>query len=491
MKDPINPNSTPIVKNTSSKKTRFFLTFIGSVIYSIGIAGCMCIGQFNVYITSYVHKYDNTVDLQYGNLMSPIVTCSLALSAPLGGILEKKIGMHFSLILSLLLVETMVALLIYQTSMGIIFLLLIFLGLSIGLGMPILVKNLMCFYPKKRGLVCALLPSCLIIVAASFSIIGEKIINPNQETLEGNEKFYKYDIAKNFINYYKMILIVNPISLLIGLLLQRKFNPLLDIENSENSQISENISTNIENNNEPKKNAINSQNLKAAICNKRTWIICGMNILFVIIIEYLMNTFRVYGSLTHVNGAVMQYAGAFIGLSSLIFAPSWGFINDKISFTKTSKIIGILCLIHGLILTIFINNNVIYVICVFIATLPAAGFRTILQPHIMKVYGIKYSIEIGGVIGFFGGIKTLLLGFLSFAVAKFDPNGDNIQSIYRYIFIVGIVCCTFGLFLSTLEDESKFKYPFLEEDESGNLLNDSNLMGLATESTSENSIINV
>ena len=216
-----------------------------------------------------------------------------------------------------------------------------------------------------------------------------------------------------------------------------------------------------------------------------------MNILFVIIIEYLMNTFRVYGSLTHVNGAVMQYAGAFIGLSSLIFAPSWGFINDKISFTKTSKIIGILCLIHGLILTIFINNNVIYVICVFIATLPAAGFRTILQPHIMKVYGIKYSIEIGGVIGFFGGIKTLLLGFLSFAVAKFDPNGDNIQTIYRYIFIVGIVCCTFGLFLSTLEDESKFKYPFLEEDESGNLLNDSNLMGLATESTSENSIINV
>ena len=257
MKDPINPNSTPIITKTSSKKTRFFLSFIGSVIYSIGIAGCMCIGQFNVYITSYIYHYDKTIDLQYGNLMSPILTCSLALSAPLGGILEKKIGIHLSLIISLLLVEIMITLLIYQTSIVIIFLLLIFLGLSIGLGMPILVKNLMCFYPKKRGIVSALLPSCLIIVAASFSIIGEKIINPKKEILEGNDKFYKYETSKNFINYYKMILIINPISLLIGLLFLRKFNPLLDNENSENYHISENISTNIENNNlknnEPKK----------------------------------------------------------------------------------------------------------------------------------------------------------------------------------------------------------------------------------------------
>ena len=133
----------------------------------------------------------------------------------------------------------------------------------------------------------------------------------------------------------------------------------------------------------------------------------------------------------------------------------------------------------------FIKSNVVYVACVFLATLPTAGINTILQPHIMKVYGVKYSIEIGGVIGLCAGVKSLLLGFLSFIVSKFYQTGKELQVIYRYIFIVGVVCCAFGVFLSTLENESKFQYPVLEEDESGNLLNDKNLASLVIEGQEE------
>ena len=487
MQEPMNTPSTP-VDNTSQKKKRFILSLIGSVTFVIGIGGVACLSQYSVYITSYIHYFDESIDMQYGNLMSPILTSSIGLSAALGGILEKKIGMRLTLTLSFLLLELMVFIFIFLKSIGIVIFLIILLGLSAGLGMPILIKNLMCFYPQKRGVICSLIPSSLILLAAIFSVVGEKIINPEAEELADGEICYKYETAKNFINYFKMILIINPITSVIGIVIMKKFDPAIDYDYSEISKTSENTTPNEEkhelNIKEPEKKKINSQNLKAAIFSKRIWIICGIIQLYNINIEYSINTFRVFGSLVQINGSVMQYGGAFVGISSLIFAPTWGIVNDKINFPNSAKIIGILCLILGLLLSIFIKSNFIYVTSVLLITIPFAGLKTILQPHIMKVYGVKYFIEIGGVIGGIGSIKTLLLGFLSFGVSKFYQTGKELQVIYRYIFIAGVICCGFGLFLSFIEDESKFEYPIPEEDETDNSVSEkkeANLVSVSAE----------
>ena len=84
--------------NKLNKKKSFILSFIGTIIYFMAIMTPFGIGQYSVYITSYFHHFNQNINIQLGNLMMPILILFLSLSAPIGGILEHKLGMHLTLI---------------------------------------------------------------------------------------------------------------------------------------------------------------------------------------------------------------------------------------------------------------------------------------------------------------------------------------------------------------------------------------------------------
>ena len=102
--------------NSQKKKKRFVLSFIGTILYRIGGAMSSGIITFNVYITSYFHYNQVNIDMQYGNLISPIFTMSTFLTSPFAGFVVKKIGLYLTLIISSLLIEIDLILFINQTS---------------------------------------------------------------------------------------------------------------------------------------------------------------------------------------------------------------------------------------------------------------------------------------------------------------------------------------------------------------------------------------
>ena len=115
----------PERNNKINQKRRFILTFIGTIIYFIGIMTPFGIGQYSVYITSYFHHFNPKINIQLGNLMMPILTLALSLSSPLGGILEHKLGMHLTLIIGSVILELLIFIFITQTNIYITFLLII------------------------------------------------------------------------------------------------------------------------------------------------------------------------------------------------------------------------------------------------------------------------------------------------------------------------------------------------------------------------------
>ena len=115
---------------------------------------------------------------------------------------------------------------------------------------------------------------------------------------------------------------------------------------------------------------------------------------------------------------VIQYSQLFTGFSSIIVGPIWGRINGKHPFSKISKIICGCCIIQSLIFSIFIKSNAIYVICILFGSIIATGFIYALNVHILKVYGIKYSLEIGGIIAFFKNFLSFGLFFVIFCDFK-------------------------------------------------------------------------
>ena len=94
--------------NSKSKKIKFILSFIGTIIYNISGLISLGISQFSVYITSFFHHNNIPIDMQYGNLVSPIILFSNSLSSPLGGFFEKKFGFYKTLIVCNIFIELLI-----------------------------------------------------------------------------------------------------------------------------------------------------------------------------------------------------------------------------------------------------------------------------------------------------------------------------------------------------------------------------------------------
>ena len=452
------------------KRTRYILSFIGTIIFGIGGLVSMGIGQYSVYITSYFHHKQVKIDMQYGNLIMPLLMLSQSLSGPFAGFIEKKIGLYLSLILSSLILEIDILLFINQTSVWFSFILIIFLGFSNGIGLPIPGRNLYFYYPKKRGLLGSLMTSCFILIGTSISVIGEKIINPEKYTLQKEEEFFPLEISKNYIKFYKYILFVNPFLLISAILLIKKYDPKYEdellqednINNAANGEVNENKNQNQNNLN---KDENYTKNLKTAIVNKRLWGLVGITTLTPFVMDFSGNTFRVYGALSSFSGGIMQYSQLFTRFSNLFVGPIWGYINDKCRYEIIIKILCGSCMLQALLFTIFIKSNTIYIICIFFGSIISSGFMPSSNLHIIKVYGSKYSLEIGGVIRIFGGIFNILNALLSFIISKYFHTGEELQYAYRFIYMVGIIMCGIGFFLTFYENDEKFEYTFSSKKE--------------------------
>ena len=174
----------------NKQKKRLISTFIGSIIYVTGIISPLGIGQYSVYITSYFHYYDSKINIQIGNLMMPLLILFLSLSAPLGGILEHKIGMHLTLLINSIILEILIFFFILQKNIYLTFLIIIFIGINIGVIIAIPGKNICFYYPNKKGTIMGLITSSNIIFGAIINVLGEKIINPKKIILKEGETYY-------------------------------------------------------------------------------------------------------------------------------------------------------------------------------------------------------------------------------------------------------------------------------------------------------------
>ena len=441
--------------NIKKKKTRFFSSFIGTILYALGPITSMSLGNNSVYITSYFHHKQVKIDMNYGNLVMPIIIFSNSIFSPLAGYIDKKIGLYYALLLSFILLELGLLLFLNQNNIWLSLILIIFLGFSNGIGMSIPGKNLLLYYPKKGGIIGSTLISCFFLLGTTIGILGEKIINPGKYTLKKGEQFYPLEISQNYLKYYKFILYVNPFILILSLLLIKKYDPIYDEE-----LVQEDINDNKDDKIFLKKDGNYLKNIKSAVVNKRIWRIVGISNLTLFVYNFSKNTFRVFGSLASVSGVVMQYSLIFTMFTSILVGPIWGYINDKYKYEIIIKILCICLIIQALFFAIFIKSNTIYIIFIIFGSIIGTGFISASGLHILRVYGIQYNIEIKGIINIFVSIFNILNTSISLIISKFFHTGDELKFAYRFIYLGGFFICSIGTYLAFYEKDDKFIYPF-------------------------------
>ena len=450
----------------NSNRAKFIFSCIGTLFFYVGAMFCVSLGQFSVYITSYFHYQNISIDMQYGVFILPVLSFSLSSSVPIGGFLENKLGMKPTLLISSVLIEIFLFLFINQVSKLFTMILVILIGMSIGLAIIIPVKTLCRYYPDKKGLIGSICSSCMTLIPAIICVCGESFINPESVVLKKDEIYYPEDISANYKQFYKIGLIIIPVVTLFSIFLMQNYDPKLD---NKNTLVSE------ENEMENKKKDENySKNIKAALLNKRIWILASIFTFTPFGIRFLESTFRVYGALASVNGTVIKFSSLFTALSIIIFGPIWGIICDKISFNIIIKFICISSIIIPAILSFFLQYNIIYIICVFAGKIITCGFTSISQPFFMKIYGIKYYLEIGGIIGIIIAIFNILDPVLSYVVSRYYKTGEELRIPYRIIYIIGTGLSVLGFILGIFQNDEEFEYPSSKEEKSiGNLENKS------------------
>ena len=327
--------------------------------------------------------------------------------------------------------------------------------------MEVPVNNLFFYYPKKNGIINSLVGASIVILSTVFGLLGEKIINPEKYTLSKDEQFYPLEISQKYIIFYKYILYIYPFVQILVFLLIKKYNPAYDEELIEENNINE-----IENKDQNqiiKKDENYSKNINSAILDKRIWRITGIIVLSPFSLDFSRNTFRVYGALVSINGTIMQYSSLLTGIPVIIFSPLWGYIADKYKYEILIKILTSSSLIISLLLSLFSQYNAFYTIFIFIITIFTMGFLTVNHLHILRVYGIKYNLEIGGIIGIFSGLFNVSYALLSFIISKFYHTGEELKFAYRFVFIGGIIISSIAFYLALYEKDDKFIYPYLQK----------------------------
>lgn len=153
-----------------------------------------------------------------------------------------------------------------------------------------------------------------------------------------------------------------------------------------------------------------------------------------------------------------------------IFTPISGFLSDKIKFKYIMLIISIGAVVFGVFI-IWTRTFILYCIMVFLDFF-LTGFAFAFPQHIMKVFGMKYMIELYGMIAVSVGlayILSTLFAFIMQQVSESDSSssggegeGDEEEDSSTLItalsvsFYLGAALAGVSVFLASFETDDKF-----------------------------------
>ena len=463
------------------KKINFTFCVISAIFLSIGFGSLLILSNFNIYIISYVHNKEGQeyVSLIYGNLMPPILTFAMVFFSSLSGIIEKKIGPKITIVLGEIIIIIFLALFyffnnnIWQTY-------IIFFGIGFGYSIIyfIPVKNLCFYYPKNKGIISAFIVSLKIFFFIVFNIIGKKIINPDEKPTDGG--FYPLDISENYKKLVIFIGIITILGTVLSILFFIKYEPYFDRKTETQNETE---SENSINNNKIIKGEKNAREIKIILKNYRIWIISLIAAFCIYPCIFIFSSLGTFFSLNQTSEEDEKFIYLLIFICLFILGPIWGLINDKFGFRIAIIILTILGILDNVGFIFFLDKN-LYKILICVTCVISSGILASFNPHIMEVFGIKYVLELNGILGLFLGLSSLGGAVTSIIFGIIWENESEIINPYKIVFIVGIGLNILAFILQWFDSNDEFDFGIIEKIREIKKIHNSKLQSLTTSSFS-------
>ena len=430
-------------------------SLLASIFYVFGCFSFWTLGNSTVYLISFRRIYNPQLTFSYGYFLIPIMNFTLSLASPLGGIIEDKIGGKKTIILATFILFISLFSMYFSRNIFIDYFIMMVIGLGLAVGMSIPIKNACSFFMNKKAMIYGIsyfIPSFLCVI---LNIFNEKyILNPSSESPTIENIYYN---EKIFLNFQKLIMFEIGLLLFIcfaTLIFYFQNNPKETIKFGFNEQIKE------KNNNEDafkkKESITNNIKIKKAIYNIRALKLFLMIFSFFPVINFINNTWRPIGIYYKINTNHLQMIGALYCLSSCISGIIFSLIGDKVQFKIIFVLFTTILTIVSYIFPLSFHNSILFIFEIMCISFIYNGYNIIIGPHMMKVYGIKNYIQIGGIIRSSEGICEILS--IIFAFYLENNVFGNKDYIYRSMYTISGFLSLISLGIGLFESDDKFNY---------------------------------
>ena len=148
------------------------------------------------------------------------------------------------------------------------------------------------------------------------------------------------------------------------------------------------------------------------------------------------------------------------GLLNGIFRIAWGFVYDWLGFKIPYTIVTTIQV--GVSASFYFSRNYIitYYLTNILENLVFSGHGTIAPPIVSKIFGMKNTVTLLGITGYYIGTA----GFLGAIIAKFIIKEDK---DFLIVYLIGCAFAFMGWIICIFTKEDKFVYTPINEEAKG------------------------
>ena len=200
-----------------------------------------------------------------------------------------------------------------------------------------------------------------------------------------------------------------------------------------------------------------TRHTKKALGSFRVWKLFTLVLCSYLALNLVLVCWRPIGVNVGVETSLLQTIGTLNFIMSMLGTPFFGFLSDKIPFRILFTIVSAFTSVVGFLFCYTFSLPILFMIMVCGMNFVLGGYIAVLPTHYMKVFGMKYYVEVGGVVGF----ANVIMGPICAFFAYFVENGvDDKLFAYRIVFITGASLNIVSLVLSIFESDDEFDYGF-------------------------------
>ena len=210
---------------------------------------------------------------------------------------------------------------------------------------------------------------------------------------------------------------------------------------------------------EKKRKRFNLQLIKSALKSRRVLFLFLMGMFSAPLGNFLMSTWRPLGIRKGIPTKYLQDIGTYRPFITCAATLIFSTLSDYCPFRYLYFIFSIFSTIVGITFCFTFNSPFFFTLIILLNNVIFTGKMSITGPHYMKVFGLKYYIEIGGVIGlsrvFMSPLCTIFIFIFETYIAA--PEGKQVSDTPYFIlfFITGLLNVVAAV-LSLFETEEEF-----------------------------------